>query len=257
MKSPFNASPRPSIVLPPAGDGVSRRSQILVEQFPAPAGPAMAMVFIGIIILAVSAAMFWWAGPQGSADTASARDPVPVERPADQGAGAQPGGTATVADRQSAGAEKPALQSAIDAQAASRAAAGESRSAAIQPKLPSEADKASILASPSSSDENAPVVAVAETAEELLALEAIQQREVEADLAEPSAETTAAVSTVSKVAAKATAWVNLRAGPSDDAEVLMVVPALAAIEAEAACNWCAVSYDGREGFIYKTFISYE
>jgi hypothetical protein len=216
----------------------------------------MAMVFIGIIILAVSAAMFWWAGPQGSADTVSARNPVPVVNngPVDQGAGAHPGGTATVAGRQ-LGDEGSALQSTIDAQAASQAAAGESRAATIQPKLPTEADKASVLAP--SSDESAPVVAVAETAEELLALEAIQQREVEADLTEPSAETTAAVPSVSKAVAKATAWVNLRAGPSDDAEVLMVVPALADIQAEAACNWCAVSYDGREGFIYKTFISYE
>jgi acetylornithine deacetylase/succinyl-diaminopimelate desuccinylase-like protein len=219
----------------------------------------MAMVFIGVIILAASAAMFWWAAPQGSADTVSAQNPLPIinDEPVDRSGGAEPGGKATVADRRLPDAEEPALQSAIEAQAASRAATGERRSAAIQPKLPTEADKASILARPSSSDDSAPVVAVAETAEELLALEAIQQREVEADLAEPSAETTAAVPPVSKVAAKATAWVNLRAGPSDDAEVLMVVPALADIEAEAACNWCAVSYDGREGFIYKTFISYE
>lgn len=258
MKSPFNIG-RPGIVLPPAGDSVTRRSQILVEQFPAPAGPTMAMVFLGIIILAGSAAAFWWAGPQGSTETVSAPIPVPVvnEEPVNQGAGAEPGGTATAADRQLPDAKAPALQSAIGAQAASQTAAGESRTATIQPRLLTDADKASVLAPSPSSDDNAPAVAVAETVEEVLALEAIQRREVEADLAEPSAETTAAVPAVSQVAAKATAWVNLRAGPSDDAEVLMVVPALADIDAETGCNWCAVSYDGREGFIYKTFISYE
>lgn len=219
----------------------------------------MAMVFLGVIILAVSAAAFWWAGPQGSTDTVAARNSVPVanEEPGEQIGDAEPGGTTTVVDRQLRDAENPVIQFTKDAQAASRATAAWRREATIQPKTLTDADKASVLAPSPSSDDNAPVVAVAETVEEVLALEEIQQREVEADLAEPSEETTAAVPAVSKAAAKATAWVNLRAGPSDDAEVLMVVPALADIEAESGCNWCAVSYDGREGFIYKTFISYE
>jgi uncharacterized protein YraI len=102
------------------------------------------------------------------------------------------------------------------------------------------------------------VVAVAETTEELLALEAIQRREVEADLAETSTETTAAIrpDPGPRVAATATTWVNLRAGPSDDAEVLTVVPGDAEIQAEAGCNWCAVTYEGRDGYIYKNFIDY-
>ena len=48
--------------------------------------------------------------------------------------------------------------------------------------------------------------------------------------------------------------VNLRAGPSDEARVLLVVPADAGIQAARNCNWCEVVYEGRRGFIYKTFI---
>lgn len=50
--------------------------------------------------------------------------------------------------------------------------------------------------------------------------------------------------------------VNLRAAPRSGSEVLSVVPAKAQIEAQRDCNWCAVTYDGRKGFIYKSFIDY-
>lgn len=113
-----------------------------------------------------------------------------------------------------------------------------------------------------------PVVEIAETVAEVEALEAIQQREVEADLAAPSpegesmapsTEATSAIppATVPRAPAVTTKWVNLRAGPSDDAEVLLVVPALETVQAETGCDWCAVSYDGRDGYIYKTLLSYE
>lgn len=36
----------------------------------------------------------------------------------------------------------------------------------------------------------------------------------------------------------------------------MVVPASAQIEAETDCGWCEISYQGRTGFVYKSFISY-
>lgn len=61
--------------------------------------------------------------------------------------------------------------------------------------------------------------------------------------------------TAGLVAAKATADVNMRAGPSDDAKILAVVPADSAIEAETDCSWCEVSYDGQTGYIYERFIA--
>jgi hypothetical protein len=51
--------------------------------------------------------------------------------------------------------------------------------------------------------------------------------------------------------------VNMRAGASDKAKVLEVVPAKARIQAEEDCDWCPVLYEGRSGFIYRSFISYE
>jgi len=50
--------------------------------------------------------------------------------------------------------------------------------------------------------------------------------------------------------------VNLRAAPNNGGAVMMVVPASAAIEAEADCGWCEISYQGRTGFIYRSFIDY-
>ena len=106
----------------------------------------------------------------------------------------------------------------------------------------------------------APDVPVAETDEEIAALEARQRQEVAEDLGVDPDE--AATSSIGSAvtgplrAAIATKYVNMRNGPSDEAEVLLVVPALAEIEAEEDCNWCAVTYDGKAGFIYKTFISY-
>ncbi len=49
-------------------------------------------------------------------------------------------------------------------------------------------------------------------------------------------------------------YVNLRAGPDNDAEVLAIVPAKAEIMAQDNCrHWCAAVYQGQKGFIYKTF----
>jgi hypothetical protein len=50
-------------------------------------------------------------------------------------------------------------------------------------------------------------------------------------------------------------WVNLRAGPDNDARVLTVVPYDAEILTQPDCpHWCAVVYDGRQGYIYKSFV---
>lgn len=54
--------------------------------------------------------------------------------------------------------------------------------------------------------------------------------------------------------AKAAKYANLRDGPADEAKVIVVVPANAAIEAETDCNWCTVVYQGQRGYIYKNLI---
>ena len=60
------------------------------------------------------------------------------------------------------------------------------------------------------------------------------------------------------VAGHALKWVNMRAGPDNDAEILAVVPFDAALQAEKGCDhWCAVTYDGEQGYIYHSFIGYD
>ena len=55
--------------------------------------------------------------------------------------------------------------------------------------------------------------------------------------------------------AQADKYVNLRAGPDNESDVLEIIPANAELLAEENCtHWCAVSHDGVQGYIYKTFI---
>ncbi len=227
----------------------------MVEQFPTPEGPAAAMVFVGTVIFAATAAMYWLSGPSDEATQSALQEPNPIaveERKAsDMPAGdgetrislEQPAFEVTAASEreETAPGVRPALQADEPVE--------------IRPVLPTASEIASVLATDDNTQET---VEVAETVEELLALEEAQRREVEADLAATSFETTSAVriDAGSKVSATVTTWVNMRAGPSDDASVLMIVPGSAEIEAETGCNWCAVSYDGREGYIYKNFINY-
>lgn len=121
---------------------------------------------------------------------------------------------------------------------------------------PDPARTASILAAIPDPEALLPKVDVAETEREIAALEAIQRREVEADVGAPAQQATASLETENMRAATTTNYVNMRASANDDAEIIQVVPALAAIEAEDDCNWCAVVYEGRTGYIYRSFISY-
>lgn len=54
--------------------------------------------------------------------------------------------------------------------------------------------------------------------------------------------------------AKVVKYANLRDGPADEAKVIAVVPANAAIEAETGCNWCTVVYKDQRGYMYKSLI---
>jgi len=96
-------------------------------------------------------------------------------------------------------------------------------------------------------------VAVAESDREIAQLEAQQQEENQAVMQEENGN---AFNSPIMGDAHANQHVNLRAGPSDDARVLMVVPARAKIQAAKDCAyWCEVVYEGKRGFIYKSFIA--
>lgn len=49
--------------------------------------------------------------------------------------------------------------------------------------------------------------------------------------------------------------VNLRARPADGSKVLGTIPGGASVQVAANCqHWCAVTYQGKQGFVYKRFI---
>ena len=146
------------------------------------------------------------------------------------------------------------------------------------PEIPSFAvDADSTAALPAPDDPSAPV-AVAETETEVAALEAqmldaattapeISEVAVEPDPGQESVDEVAAVISAEAPAvstgpkgeavtpAKAVKYVNLRAGPDNDASVLSIIPAGADILAEDGCShWCAVVHDGKAGYVYKSFI---
>ncbi|MGE0283410.1 MAG: SH3 domain-containing protein [Rhizobiaceae bacterium] len=56
-------------------------------------------------------------------------------------------------------------------------------------------------------------------------------------------------------AVRVTRYVNLRDGPADEAKVIAVIPTNATVQAETDCGWCAVTYNGQSGYIYKGFLT--
>lgn len=153
--------------------------------------------------------------------------------------------------------EEPALDTAVDMADPAPAVLATD----MDMDTPDQEQTSSILSVAPTQSDLRPSVEIAESEEEIAVLEAIQREAVEEDIGAIDVQQTAATEAVNAPAAamrSATTnnYVNLRAGPSDDAEVLMVVPANSAIEAEADCNWCSVTYDGRQGYIYTTFIAY-
>ncbi len=236
-----------------------RRRPVLVEQFAPAVSPVSIMVGLGVVILMAAGIMFMFAGSRGDTEQAAY---VPAERQSEEmtvSPDAAPIEAVSVEEQPMVEEEIVAVE---DEPAVTRASEMrvEEKPTSRNPLLP-EAAQSPTLSSVLAYSDGGTGVPIAETTEQILALEALQRGEVAADLSqppEPSAETTAAIQPAAsgKVAASATTWVNMRAGPSETAEVLTVVPGKAELRAETDCNWCAVTYDGREGYIYNSYIAY-
>lgn len=56
-------------------------------------------------------------------------------------------------------------------------------------------------------------------------------------------------------AARVTAAVNMRSGPRKGAGVLTVVPAGSPVQVLSCNGWCQIAYNGRKGFIYKSYLA--
>jgi hypothetical protein len=156
-----------------------------------------------------------------------------------------------------------------DRQLASQLGSGAGDAAARRPggafaaalsQLP-PSDRASVRADPldrattSAIGEQSPGVDVAETDAEVAALEA-------AAAAEQSDMPDAAFAGEGQrmMAARIREYVNLRDGPSNESNVITIVPAGTSVEAqpiEECVHFCAVTVDGERGYIGKTFIAYE
>lgn len=102
----------------------------------------------------------------------------------------------------------------------------------------------------------APPVEVAESEDEIIALERklADEGAEHFNLPEASQNQTVSPPAQQGLRPRQTAkYVNLRAGPDNDAAVLTVVPARTELLAEDNCvHWCAAVYQGQKGYIYKS-----
>lgn len=55
--------------------------------------------------------------------------------------------------------------------------------------------------------------------------------------------------------ARVTTAVNMRSGPKKGSKVLTVVPAGSAVSVHSCDGWCQITYDGRKGWVYKSFLT--
>lgn len=240
----------------PAGEVSNPAPAIPQEAAPAPAGPEKQVALAQAILDAPAA------GPR-VAEPATDRvksEPVAVtEEPTDEPLAALP-----------AGSERFALSAEPELQPNAEIASAEPGPVEPEPAEPArfglDASNTGSIALRSAPAEAAPEAAqsadpiagsveVAETEgdvvemEQKLASEGAENFEVAAAPAEPARPQR------DLTESQTAKWVNLRAGPDNDAAVLAVVPANASIMAQANCrHWCAVVYEGRQGYIYKSFI---
>lgn len=265
MKSLFDRSPNRKAILSPLAAGGAWRSAIgsRLEALPPAAAPIAVTLGGGIALLVALGLFVGGSEPQPDLASLATTQEFPAQPGQPKLAASATAPDAIPVDAGDTAASAPvAIAPAIAGGLLDDDLAGRAPQRLVPPPAANELTAAIPPALPGASGmmPAAAAVPVAETEQELLALEERQREEVEADVGPPSDEWTAAIDT-SPVgpmqSAITTKYVNLRVGPDDDADVLMVVPALAEIEAEAGCNWCAVTYDGRSGYMYKTFISYE
>ena len=90
---------------------------------------------------------------------------------------------------------------------------------------------------------------------------AIPARRLEPDLPDPAtkpgpADTVTAAAPAEAAGRKGTVtkYVNLRAAPDNDAKIIVVVPAKARVGVLSCEQWCEVVFQGRKGWIYKSFV---
>ena len=75
-------------------------------------------------------------------------------------------------------------------------------------------------------------------------------------LPEPVSSVAEAIALENGWTTKAAKHVNLRARPSNKGAILGIVPAGAELVMTENCGrWCAVIYDGKKGYVHRTFVT--
>lgn len=246
-KLPWRKRQQPEPFLAPlTPEGRARkRTQIFIDDLPPAAAP------LAVTILGAVALFFLFGALSNGSDVAG-------EAAAPEGSIEPPPATATILP------DAPAVAPAEPIKAAEPARASppvETAAQLIQSAKPLQlADPAqtnSILQAMPHESTFVPPVPVAETEDDIERLEEMQLQQNEGAREQRQPSGNAPADTDPLRTAVASASVNMRAGPSDEAEVLAIVPANAEIKAEPDCkSWCAVSYEGKTGYIYKNFVDY-
>lgn len=216
---------------------------------PAIALPLTVIIIGGIALVAASSILFSGiaikADPVDSAVAAipSVEDQAPVTAPQ---VPAAPGVSQSPPASPSLDEEQP-VQTAVLPPAPAVAPAEPELLSFNAPVASNEADIAilEVIQMPSAEEDEAEPVVM--TPDEPEASEAVVQAPAPAAAAKAASGLRSAVTNGA---------VNMRASPDKNAPVLLVVPANTAIETQSGCSWCAVTYQGNQGYIYKSFIDY-
>jgi len=230
---------------------------------PAIAAPLALTAVGGIVLVVAFGALFGIQSRQTAPDAVPAGpDVAAVEETVPEPAASAPAaaGESTEEPASLTALPEEPLPAGSDALPATGFVPPDTVEAALPPATERDRTAAIPRAFPADPTTAAPDVPVAETDDEIAALEerqAEENREVLGDAAPEGGEENAAVPVPAGMRpATVTSAVNLRAGPDNDAEVVKVLPERAAIQAEADCGWCRVSHDGTTGYVYKSFIEY-
>ena len=240
-KLPWRKRQQPEPFLAPlTSEGRPRkRTQIFIDDLPPVAAPLAVTIFGAVALFFLFGAL-----SDGSDVAGEAAAPVAsVEAPPT---------TATILP------DAPAVAPAEPAKASPPVETAAQLIQSAEPlQLADPAQTNSILQAMPHESTFVPPVPVAETEDDIERLEEmqLQQNEGAREQRQPSGDAPAEEDPLRTAVASAS--VNMRAGPSDEDEVLAIVPANAEIKAESDCkSWCAVSYQGKTGYIYKNFVDY-
>lgn len=227
MKNPFSFSQAQQPFLSPLGR--QRRLPVL-------AAPVLLTLFGGVALVVAFGTLF---GLQPSGIPSLTAGPEVAEARAEA---PQPRIVTIERAREISGEEEPALVTALPHSPV--AATGEvvlepvpgQETAEIDADGEAESDRTAAIALPAEITAFAP-----------------QPRPATPAAASPAAPAAANASMRAAVVRRA---VNMRASPNGGAQVVGVVPGSGEIRAETNCGWCRIDYQGRSGFIYKSFIDY-